>query len=95
MWDKFRSIVISIIIALLAALSTYYTTIGGINLEIASKAEEVFVTSLDKRISNLEVRLSENFATKEDFYQLKEELILRLSRIEFQLNKKESTIENR
>ena len=56
---------------------------------MAKKAEETFVASLDKRISNLEIRLSENFATKEDFFQLKEDLILRLSRIEVQLNKKE------
>lgn len=95
MWDNFRNIGISIIIALLAVLSTYYTTIGGIRLDVAAKAEETFVSSLDKRISNLEVRLTDNFATREDFYQLKEELIVRLSRIEFQLNNKESGFENR
>jgi len=89
MWERYRNIAISIIIALTAALSTYYTTIGGLKLEVAKKAEETFVTSLDKRISNLEVRLAENFATKEDFFQLKEDLIIRLSRIEIQLNKKE------
>ncbi len=76
-------------IALIAGLSAYYTTIGGIKLEVAQKAEETFVASLDKRISNLEVRLAENFATKEDFFQLREDLILRLNRIEVQLNKKE------
>ena len=76
-------------IALIAGLSAYYTTIGGIKLEVAKKAEETFVANLDKRISNLEVRLAENFATKEDFFQLREDLILRLNRIEVQLNKKE------
>ena len=89
MWEKYRNIAISIVIALIAGLSAYYTTIGGIKLEVAQKAEETFVTSLDKRISNLEVRLAENFATKEDFFQLREDLILRLNRIEVQLNKKE------
>jgi len=89
MWEKYRNIAISIMIALIAGLSAYYTTIGGIKLEVAQKAEETFVASLDKRISNLEVRLAENFATKEDFFQLREDLILRLNRIEVQLNKKE------
>jgi len=89
MWEKYRNIAISIVIALIAGLSAYYTTIGGIKLEVAKKAEETFVTSLDKRISNLELRLAENFATKEDFFQLREDLILRLNRIEVQLNKKE------
>ena len=86
MLRRYRSFIVTIIIAILAALSTYYTTIAGLKLEMAGKAEETFVASLDKRISNLEIRLAENFATKEDFYRLKEELILRLSRIEARLD---------
>lgn len=87
MWKRYRGFLVTIIIAVMAALSTYYTTIAGLKLEMADKAEEAIVTSLDKRISNLEIRLSENFATKEDFYLLKEELIVRLSRIEGRLNR--------
>ncbi|OQX92312.1 MAG: hypothetical protein B6D58_03730 [candidate division Zixibacteria bacterium 4484_95] len=87
MWKRYRGFVGTIIIAIMAALSTYYTTIAGLKLEMADKAEESIVTNLDKRISNLEVRLAENFATKEDFYQLKEELIVRLSRIEARLDR--------
>jgi predicted Holliday junction resolvase-like endonuclease len=87
MWKRYRGFLVTIIIAVMAALSTYYTTIAGLKLEMADKAEETIVTSLDKRISNLEIRLSENFATKEDFYLLKEELIVRLSRIEGRLNR--------
>jgi hypothetical protein len=81
-------------VAVTAALSTYYTTISSLKIEIANKAEETFVASLDKRISNLEIRLAENFATKEDFFKLREDLLYRLSRIEFQLNKKETIGEN-
>ena len=87
MWRRYRSFVVTVIIAILAVLSTYYTTITGLKLDMAGKAEETFVTSLDKRISNLEIRLAENFATKEDFYLLKEELIIRLSRIEARLSR--------
>jgi len=88
-----KVIVGGLLIAVLAALSTYYTTIAGLRIEMAKKAEDAFVAGLDKRISNLEVRLSESFATKEDFYELKQDLVLRLSRIEFQLSKKESSLE--
>jgi len=93
MGDRYKQIAVTILIALLAALSTYYTTIAGLRLEVAGKAEESIVTSLDKRISNLEIRLAGNFATKEDFFKLKEDLVTRLSRIEARLNQKENTFE--
>ena len=93
MGDRYKQIAVTILIALLAALSTYYTTIAGLRLEVAGKAEESMVTSLDKRISNLEIRLAGNFATKEDFFKLKEDLVTRLSRIEARLNQKEKTFE--
>ncbi len=95
MRPRYRNFVVSALVAILAALSTYYTTLSGLKVDIAKKAEERFVTSLDKRISNLEIRLAENFATKADFYMLREDLVIRLSRIEIQLNKKEFNIENR
>jgi predicted Holliday junction resolvase-like endonuclease len=93
MGDRYKQIAVTILIALLAAVSTYYTTIAGLRLEVAGKAEESLVTSLDKRISNLEIRLAGNFATKEDFFKLKEDLVTRLSRIEACLNQKEKTFE--
>jgi predicted Holliday junction resolvase-like endonuclease len=94
MWGRYRQYIATIIIAILAALSTYYTTINGLKIELAGKAEETFVTTLDKRISNLENRLANNFATKEDFFKLREDLVSRLIRIESQLNQKEHAIEN-
>jgi predicted Holliday junction resolvase-like endonuclease len=94
MWGRYRQYIVTIIIAILAALSTYYTTINGLKIELAGKAEEAFVTTLDKRISNLENRLANNFATKEDFFKLREDLVSRLIRIESQLNQKEHAIEN-
>jgi len=93
MGDRYKQIAVTILIALLAALSTYYTTIAGLRLEVADKAEESLVTSLDKRISNLEISLAGNFATKEDFFKLKEDLVTRLSRIEARLSQKEKTFE--
>ena len=95
MWEKYRQIIVTIIIAVLAAVSTYYTTLTSLKIEMAGKAEETFVATLDKRISNLETRLAGNFATKEDFFRLREDLITRLMRIEVQLNQKENNVENR
>lgn len=86
MASKYRDYVLTIVLVILAALSTYYTTIQSLKVELSGKAEENLVASLDKRISNLETRLAENFATKKDFYQLKEDLLLRLTRIETRLD---------
>jgi len=86
MLSKYRQIIVTIIIAMLAALSTYYTTLAGMQVEIAGKAEETFVITLDKRITTLETHLTDSFATKDDFFRLKEDLITRLARIETQLN---------
>lgn len=83
---KYRDYALTIVLVILAALSTYYTTIESLKVELSGKAEENLVASLDKRISNLEIRLAENFATKKDFYQLKEDLLLRLTRIETRLD---------
>jgi predicted Holliday junction resolvase-like endonuclease len=85
---KYRDYALTIVLVILAALSTYYTTIESLKVELSGKAEENLVASLDKRISNLEIRLAENFATKKDFYQLKEDLLLRLTRIETRLDDK-------
>jgi hypothetical protein len=83
---RFRDYALTIGLAAVAAISTYYTTIGSLKLELAGKAEETLVANLDKRLSALEIRLGENFATRRDFYQLKEDLVLRLTRIETRLD---------
>jgi hypothetical protein len=83
---KYRDYALTIFLVILAALSTYYTTIESLKVELSGKAEETLVANLDKRLSNLETRLAENFATKRDFYQLKEDLLLRLTRIETRLD---------
>ena len=89
MWERYRQFIITVLVIIVTALSTYYTTIESLKLEVAGKAEDKFVATLDKRISNLEIRLAENFATKEDFYRLKEDLLIRLSGIEAHIAQKE------
>ena len=81
---------LTIALALLAALSAYYSTIENLKVELAGKAEDAFVAGLDKRLSNLESRLAENFASREDIFKLKQEIIERLYRIENRLSRIEN-----
>jgi hypothetical protein len=66
-------------------LTAYYTTIAGIKLDLSQKAESVVVNQLDKRLSNIEVMLNQNFLTKEEFLQFGQDLQSRLTRMEYQL----------
>jgi len=70
-------------------ITAYYTTIGGIRLDLSRKAESAVVNQLDKRLSNIEVLLNQNFMTKEEFLKLSQELQNRLGKIEFQLSQTE------
>ncbi len=81
---------LTIALALLAALSAYYSTVENLKLELAGKAEDAFVAGLDKRLSNLETRLAENFAGREDIFRLKQEIVERLYRIENRLDRIEN-----
>jgi hypothetical protein len=70
-------------------VTAYYTTVAGIKLDLSQKAESTVVNQLDKRLSNIEVLLNQNFMTKEEFLKLSQELQNRLSKIEFQLSQME------
>jgi hypothetical protein len=67
-------------------ITAYYTTIAGIKLDLSKKAESEIVNQLDKRLSNIEILLSKNFLTKEEFYYFSEDLQKRLTKIEYQLS---------
>lgn len=66
-------------------VTAYYTTIAGIKLDLSQKAESVVVNQLDKRLSNIELLLNQNFLTKEEFYDFGQEVQTRLTKIEYQL----------
>lgn len=66
-------------------ITAYYTTVAGIRIDLAKKAETNIVNQLDKKISQVEIILDENFMTKKDFYQFREEMDKRLTRIEYKL----------
>jgi hypothetical protein len=69
----------------LGIVTAYYTTIAGIRIDLAKKAESNIVNQLDKKISQVEIILDENFMSKKDFYEFKEEMDKRLTRIEYRL----------
>ncbi|MCJ7508804.1 MAG: hypothetical protein MUO85_08775 [candidate division Zixibacteria bacterium] len=86
---KMRNYLLNFLLAFLMAaggvLAAYYTTIAGIKLDLAKKAESDVVVGLDKKLSNIEVMLNDKFMTKEEFQRFKEEMKDRLSKIEYQL----------
>jgi len=69
----------------LGIITAYYTTIAGIRIDLAKKPETNIVNQLDKKISQVEIILDQNFMTKKDFYQFREEMDRRLTRIEYRL----------
>lgn len=66
-------------------LAAYYSTIGRIDLALARKADQEQVASLDKKLSTLEVLLTTNAVTREEFHQFRDEVVQRLGRIEARL----------
>jgi hypothetical protein len=70
-------------------ITAYYTTIAGIKIDLAKKAETNIVNQLDNKLSQIEILLNENFMTKKDFYEFKEQMDNRLMRIEYRLGIKE------
>ena len=81
----FLNFVLAFVMAGGGVLAAYYTTLAGIKLDLAGKADTSVVVNLDKKLSNIEVMLNDRFMTKEEFQKFKEEMKERLSRIEYQL----------
>lgn len=77
---------VAFFVTALGIITAYYTTIAGIKLDLSQKAESALVNQLDKRLSNIEVLLNQNFLTKEEFHRFSQDLQNRLNRIEYQLS---------
>jgi hypothetical protein len=80
---------VAFFVTALGIITAYYTTIAGIRLDLSQKAESVVVNQLDKRLSNIEILLNQNFMTKEEFHRFSQDLQNRLSKIEYQLSEME------
>lgn len=77
--------ILNFIMALLGMTAAYFTTIGSIKIQLAEKAESALVEAIDKKLTRLEVIIKEGRVSKDEFYQFRNELETRLTRIEYHL----------
>jgi len=77
--------IISVALAVAGLLSGYYAAYSGLKVELATKAEERYVSGLDIRLARMEAMISERFATREDLAAFRSEIISRLTAIETKL----------
>ncbi|MBN2227103.1 MAG: hypothetical protein JW763_07030 [candidate division Zixibacteria bacterium] len=73
---------VNFIVVLLGMAAAYFTTIGGIRVQLAEKAEAALVEALDCRLARMEVMISEGLINKDDFHEFRTTVESRLSRIE-------------
>lgn len=76
---------LNFILVLLGMTAAYFTTIGSIKIQLAEKAETALVETIDKKLTRLEVIIREGRVSKDEFYQFKNDIESRLTRIEFYL----------
>lgn len=87
--EPFVRNLIALAVTISAALSGYFAAYTGLRVELAGKAEERYVSEMDIRLSKLEAVINERFATKNDLYDLKKDMLAKLTAIETTLSKME------
>jgi len=80
-------LVVTIIATAFAVVVAYLGTISELKLAIAEKADRQAVEKIDLRLARIEVLMSDHLLTKDEFYQLRDELLVRLTRIESELSR--------
>lgn len=76
---------LNLLMIALSIAAAYFMTIQSLKIELAAKAENAVVETLDKKLANFEVLLKEGVVSKEQFYQFSKEVDSRLARIEYHL----------
>ena len=76
---------LNLLMVALSIAAAYFMTIQSLKIELAAKAENEVVETLDKKLGNIEVILREGVVSKEQFYRFSQEVDRRLARIEFHL----------
>ena len=87
--EPFVRNLIALAVTIAAALSGYFAAYTGLRVELAGKAEERYVAEVDIRLSRLEAVINERFATRDDLFSLKKEMLAKLTAIETTLSKME------
>jgi|GEM_PF-2907220 len=70
-----------------AVVAAYLGTINDLKLALAEKADRQAVEQIDVRLARIEVLLSEQLLTKDEFRELQDRLLQRLARIEHDLDR--------
>jgi len=79
---------LQLLVVIFGIVAAYFMTIQSLKIELAEKAERVMVETLDKKLTNLEVILTEGVISKDDFHRFSNEVDRRLARIEYILLEK-------
>jgi hypothetical protein len=74
--------VVNFLMILLGLVAAYFTTIGAIRIELAKKAETKLVATIETRVSELEVVITEDRVRKDEFYEFCNDVESRLATIE-------------
>lgn len=89
MWWKqtITRLAITIVATAFAVVAAYMGTISELKLAIAEKADRQAVEKIDLRLARIEVLINDHLLTKDEFYGLRDELLVRLARIESELDR--------
>jgi hypothetical protein len=82
---SFNKPLINFMMGLLGLAAAYFTTINNIEVQLAEKAESALVSAIDKRLDRLEIVIKEGRVSKDEFFEFKNNIESRLTRIEFYL----------
>ncbi|MFC1476007.1 hypothetical protein ACFLQW_03295 [Candidatus Zixiibacteriota bacterium] len=77
----------TIIATAFAVAAAYLGTINELQLSLSEKADRRAVEKIDLRLSRIEVLMNEHLPTKDEFRQLRDELLIRLANIERELER--------
>lgn len=73
---------INLAVVILGIAAAYFMTIQSLKVELAAKAENAVVETLDRKLTAFEVILREGVVDKEEFYRFSSGIESRLIRIE-------------
>jgi hypothetical protein len=77
--------VLNLVTLIVGVAAAYFLTIQSLKIELAEKAENAVVVTLDKKLAHLEVMIREGVISKEQFYRFSQDINARLTRIEYYL----------
>ena len=74
--------VVNLVVLALSLAAAYFMTIQSLKIELAAKAENVVVETLDRKLAGFEVFLREGVVSKREFADFSRDMEQRLDRIE-------------